>query len=122
MREVVHSGKLNADQFQSVILIVRGMVSDGEKAAVLVSLAPYTLKDNLRDFTFEAVKTIHSDGEKHRVLTQFVMQDSSRGVLTLAARAAADINSDGERAAVLVAMSQRVGGMDDRRRPCVRRA
>jgi beta-lactamase regulating signal transducer with metallopeptidase domain len=122
IRELVPIGNLNADQFQSVLRIVRGMGSDGEKAALLVSLAPYVLKDNLRDFTFEAVKTIHSDGEKHRVLTQFVMQDSSRGVLTLAARAAADINSDGERAAVLVDLAGHLRGNDDLRRPFFRAA
>jgi beta-lactamase regulating signal transducer with metallopeptidase domain len=126
IRELVPIGNLNTDQFQTVLRIVRGMGSDGEKASLLVFLAPYTLKDNLRDYTFEAVKTIHSDGEKHRVLTQFVLHDSSRATLALSARAAGDINSDGERAAVLVDLASHLrdnrGGNDDLRRPFFRSA
>ncbi len=122
IREFVPIGSLNNDQFQSVLRIVRGMGSDGEKAALLVFLAPYTLKDNLRDYTFEAVKTIHSDGEKHRVLTQFLQHDSSRATLALSARAAGDINSDGERAAVLVDLAGHLRGNDDLRRPFFRSA
>lgn len=120
IRELVPIGNLNADQFQSVLRFVRGMGSDGEKASVLVFLAPYTLKDNLRDYTFEALKTINSDGEKHRVLTQFIMQDASRGTLTLAARAALGINSDGEKAAVLVDLASHLRGNPDLPHPFFR--
>ncbi len=122
IRELVPIGNLNTDQFQSVLRVVRAMGSDGEKASVLVFLAPYTLKDNLRDYTFEALKTIHSDGEKHRVLTQFILHDSSRPTLVLSARAAGDINSDGERAAVLVDLASHLRGNDDLRRPFFRSA
>ncbi len=122
IRELVPIGNLNAEQYQSVLRIVRGMGSDGEKASVLVFLGSYTLKDNLRDFTFEAVKTIHSDGEKHRVLTQFILHDSSRVTLAQCARAAGDINSDGERAAVLVELASHLRGNDDLRRPFFRSA
>ncbi len=106
IRELVPIGNLNTDQFQSVMRLVRGMNSDGEKAALLVFLTPYTLNNNLRTYTFEAVKTIHSDGEKHRVLTHFILEDSSRETYAMAARAALDINSDGEKAAVLVDLAQ----------------
>lgn len=122
IRELVPIGNLNAEQYQSVLRIVRGMGSDGEKASVLVFLGSYTLKENLRDFTFEAVKTIHSDGEKHRVLTQFILHDPSRGTLALSARAAGDINSDGERAAVLVDLASQLRANDDLRRPFFRSA
>jgi beta-lactamase regulating signal transducer with metallopeptidase domain len=122
IRELVPIGNLNADQFQSVMRVVRGMGSDGEKAAVLVFLASYTLKDNLRDYTFEAVRTIHSDGEKHRVLSRFIFQDPSRATLTLAARAAQDINSDGEKAAVLVDLAPRLRGNNDLPHPFFRAA
>ncbi len=122
IRELVPIGNLNADQFQSLLRVVRGMGSDGEKAAVLVFLAPYTLKDNLRDYTFEAVKTINSDGEKHRVLTHFILQDASRGTLTLAARAAGGINSDGEKAAVLVDLAPHLRGNSDLPHPFFRAA
>jgi beta-lactamase regulating signal transducer with metallopeptidase domain len=121
IRELVPIGNLNTDQFQSVLRVVRGMNSDGEKAAVLVFLTPDTLKDNLRDYTFEAVKTIHSDGEKHRVLTNFILHDSSRATLTLCARAASDINSDGEKAAVLVDLASHLGN-DSLRGPFFRAA
>jgi beta-lactamase regulating signal transducer with metallopeptidase domain len=122
IRELVPIGNLNVDQFQSVLRIVRGMGSDGEKASVLVTLAPYTLKDRLRDYAFEAVKTINSDGEKHRVLTQFILQDSSRPTLSLVARAAQDINSDGEKAAVLVALAPYLRGNTDLPHPFFRAA
>ncbi len=122
IREFVPIGNLTPDRFQSVLRVVRGMGSDGEKAAVLVFLAPSTLKDNLRDYTFEAVKTIHSDGEKRRVLTEFLLHDVSRGTLVLSARAASDINSDGEKAAVLVNLASHLRGNDDLRRPFFRAA
>jgi beta-lactamase regulating signal transducer with metallopeptidase domain len=122
IREFVPIGNLTADQFQSILRIVRGMGSDGEKASVLVFLAPNVLKDNLRDYTFEAVKTIHSDGEKHRVLTEFILHDTSRGTLTLVARAAADINSDGEKAAVLVDLAAHLRNNNDLSRPFFRAA
>ena len=120
IRELVPVGNLATDQFQSLLRVVRGMSSDGEKSSVLVFLAPNTLKDNLRDYTFEALKTIHSDGEKRRVLTQFILHDSSRGTLTLAARAAADINSDGEKAAVLVDLASHLRNNADLSRPFFR--
>jgi beta-lactamase regulating signal transducer with metallopeptidase domain len=122
IRELVPIGNLNIDQFQSVLRIVRGMGSDGEKAEVLVFLGPYTLKDRLRDYAFEAVKTINSDGEKHRVLTQFILQDTSRPTLALVARAAQDINSDGEKAAVLVALAPYLRGNTDLPHPFFRAA
>ena len=120
--ELLLIAKLNADQLQTVLRVVRGMNSDGEKASVLIFLAPNTLKDNLRDFAFEALKTIHSDGEKRRVLTQFISHDASRGTLTLAARAAADINSDGEKAAVLVDLAAYLRNSADLSRPFFRAA
>jgi hypothetical protein len=120
--ELLLTGKLSGDQFQSLLRVVRGMNSDGEKAAVLIFLAPDVLKDNLRDYAFEAVKTIRSDGEKRRVLTQFLSRDSSRGTLTLAARAAADINSDGEKAAVLVDLAAHLRNNNDLSRPFFRAA
>jgi len=120
--ELLLTGKLSADQFQSLLRVVRGMNSDGEKAAVLVFLAPDVLKDNLRDYAFEALKTIHSDGEKRRVLTQFISHDSSRGTLALAARAAADINSDGEKAAVLVDLAGHLRNNNELSRPFFRAA
>ncbi len=122
IHELVPIGNLNTDQFQSVLRAVRGMNSDGEKAAVLVFLAPFTLKDSLRDYTFEAVKTINSDGEKHRVLTHFILQDSSRSTLTLVARAASNINSDGEKAAVLVDLASHLRGNTDLSHPFFRAA
>jgi hypothetical protein len=120
IRELVPIGNLSTDQFQSLLRVVRGMGSDGEKASALDFLAPYTLKDTLRDHTFEALATIHSDGEKHRVLTRFILTDPSRGTLTMAARAAADINSDGEKAAVLVDLAAHLRGSTDLSHPFFR--
>jgi hypothetical protein len=120
IRELTGAATLNTDQAQTLLRIVRGMSSDGEKAAVLTFLSPYILKDGLRDYAFEAEKSMHSDGEKHRVLTHFMQQDSSRNTLTLTARAASDINSDGEKAAVLVDLSSHLRGNDEVRRPFFR--
>jgi beta-lactamase regulating signal transducer with metallopeptidase domain len=122
IRELVPIGNLNTDQFQSIMRVVRGMGSDGEKAAVLVFLVPHTLKDNLREYAFEALRTINSDGEKHRVLTQFILQDSSHETLALAARAAISINSDGEKAAVLVDLASHLRGNSDLPHPFFRAA
>lgn len=129
IRELVSAGNLNTEQFQTLLRLVRGMGSDGEKASLLVFLAPFTLKDNLRDYAFEALRTIRSDGEKRRVLIQFIQQDASRATLALSARVAADIRSDGERAVVLVNLavhlashlSTRLSG-DDLRGPFFRAA
>ncbi len=120
--ELVPIGNLNTDQFQSLLRIVRGVNSDGEKAALLIFLAPNVLKDNLRDYAFEALKTIHSDGEKRRVLTKFIQYDASRGTLTLAARLSADINSDGEKAAVLLELAAHLRNNNELSRPFFRSA
>jgi beta-lactamase regulating signal transducer with metallopeptidase domain len=120
--ELVPIGNLNTDQFQSLLRIVRGVNSDGEKAALLIFLAPNVLKDNLSDYAFEALKTIHSDGEKRRVLTKFIQYDSSRGTLTQVARASADINSDGEKAAVLVDLAGHLRNNSELSRPFFRSA
>ncbi len=120
--EFVPIGNLNTDQFQSLLRIVRGVNSDGEKAALLIFLGPNVLKDNLRDYAFEALKTIHSDGEKRRVLTKFIQYDASRGTLTLAARLSADINSDGEKAAVLVDLAGHLRNNNELSRPFFRAA
>jgi beta-lactamase regulating signal transducer with metallopeptidase domain len=122
IRELVPAGNLNPDQFQSILRMVRGMGSDGEKAALLVFLAPNTLKDNLRDYAFEALKTVHSDGEKHRVLTQFILQDASRNNLAMSARASQDISSDGEKAAVLLDLASHLRGNADLSHPFFRAA
>jgi beta-lactamase regulating signal transducer with metallopeptidase domain len=120
--ELLLTAKPTSDQFQSLLRIVRNMGSDGEKAAVLTFLSPNILKDGLRDYAFEALKTIRSDGEKHRVLTEFISHDSSRGTLTLAARAAADINSDGEKSAVLLNLAPYLRNSADLQRPFFRAA
>jgi beta-lactamase regulating signal transducer with metallopeptidase domain len=122
IRELAPIGNLTTDQFQATLRLVRAMGSDGEKAGLLVFLAPYTLKDNLRDYAFEALKTIQSDGEKHRVLTQFIITDASRPNLTLAARAAQDIHSDGEKAAVLVDLASHLRGNSELSHPFFRAA
>jgi beta-lactamase regulating signal transducer with metallopeptidase domain len=122
IRELVPIGNLSTDQFQSLLRVVRGMGSDGDKASVLDFLAPYTLKDSLRDYMFEALATVHSDGEKRRVLTRFILTDVSRGTLNLAARAATDISSDGEKAAVLVDLAAHLRGNSDLSHPFFRAA
>jgi hypothetical protein len=120
VRELVATASLDIDQLESLLRIVRGMNSDGEKSTVLTSLAPFTLKDGLRDYSFEALQTMHSDGEKHSVLRHYISQDPSRPTLALAARAAEGINSDGERASVLVDLAAHLRGNADLSKPFFR--
>jgi hypothetical protein len=122
IRELVPIGSLNVDQFQSVLRLVRGLGSDGDKANLLIFLGSHTLKENLRAHTFEALETIHSDGDKRSVLSQFVLTDASRATLSMVARAAADINSDGDKAAVLVDLAAHLRGASDLSHPFFRAA
>jgi hypothetical protein len=107
IEELIRRGNLNAEQLDSSLLQARKIGSDEEKGDLLVELAPYFLKDNLRESLFQAAVTIGSDEEHGRVLSELVKRDAgSRETLRLAARSAGRIGSDEERARVLVDVAE----------------
>ncbi len=122
IQELVPIGNLSADQYQTVLRTVRGMGSDGDKASLLIFLGRYTMKDNLRDYAFDAVSTINSSGDRRRVLLSLAQDDPSRATLTAVARSTEGINSDGDKAAVLVELAAHYRGNEDMRRPYFRTA
>jgi beta-lactamase regulating signal transducer with metallopeptidase domain len=120
IEELVPIGNLNTDQFQTLLRDVRAIPSDGDKSSLLIFLARYTLKDNLRDYVFQAVATINSSGDRRRVLSRLVQEDASRATLAAAAKSAEQIASDGDKAGLLVELAQRYRGNEDMRRPFFR--
>ena len=120
LQELVPIGNLNTDQFQTVLRFVREMGSDGDKASLLISIARPILKDNLRDYAFEAVSTIHSSGDRRRVLFSFAQEDPSRATLAAVARSCEGIQSDGDKASLLVELAGHYRGNEDMRRPYFR--
>jgi beta-lactamase regulating signal transducer with metallopeptidase domain len=122
IRELSTAAKLNNEQLHTLLRYVRETNSDGDKASLLIDLAPQTLKDNLRDYVFDAVSTIRSDGDKRRVLLALAQQDPSRATLANVARFSTDIHSDGDKASLLVALMSHYRGNDELRRPFFRSA
>lgn len=111
LEELVRRGNLSTEQLSSALLQARKIGSDEEKGEFLTNLAPYFLKDNLREALFQAAGTIGSDEEHGRVLSELVKNDAgSRETLRLAARSAGRIGSDEEKAKVLVDIAERDKG------------
>lgn len=122
IQELTPIGNLNTDQYQTVLRIVRGIGSDGDKSSLVIFLAKYTLKDNLRDYLFDAISTIHSSGDRQRALTAIAKEDPTRATLTAVAKSTEGIASDGDKAGVLVQLAQHYRGNEDMRRPFFRAA
>jgi len=107
LEELIRRGNLNAEQLDSTMLQTRKIGSDEEKSQVLIDLAPYFLKDNLRETLFQAAGTIGSDEEHGRLLSELVRRDAgSRETLRLAAKSAGRIGSDEEKARALVDIAE----------------
>jgi hypothetical protein len=109
LEELHRQGTLLPEHQHSAMRLVRQMHSDGERARLLIAVAPQYMKNGLREPFFEAVHQMSSDGERRRVLTTVIARDSSPQTLTLAARAAERMHSDGERCAVLIAIADHSG-------------
>ncbi len=123
IQELVPIGNLNAEQFQTILRDTRAIPSDGDKSSLLVFLSRYTLKDNLRDYAFDAASTINSSGDRRRVLMSFLQQDPSRATLTGAAKSAEQMPADGDKSAVLIEIAHHYrAGTDDTRRAFFRAA
>lgn len=122
IEELVPIGNLNTEQFQTLLRDVRAIPSDGDKSSLLIFLARYTLKDNLRDNVFQAVATINSSGDRRRVLGRLIQEDPSRATLVGAAKSAEQIASDGDKASLLVDLARHYRGNEDMRRPFFRTA
>lgn len=120
IEELLADASPSTEQFQSLLRIVRAIPSDGEKRMLLVMLARHTMKDNLRDYLFDAANTINSAGDRRMVLLTFVRQDPSTATLGAAARSAEQINSDGDKAAVLLEIMQHYRGNESIRGPFFR--
>jgi hypothetical protein len=107
LEELIRRGNLSAEQLDSALLQARKIGSDEEKSEFLIELAPYFLKDNLREALFQAAGTIGSDEEHGRVLSELVKRDAgNRETLRMAARSAGHIGSDEEKAKVLVDIAE----------------
>ncbi|HXJ40056.1 MAG TPA: hypothetical protein VNH18_12335, partial [Bryobacteraceae bacterium] len=102
LQELINRANLNPDQLWSAMLQARKIGSDEEKAGLLEAVAPYFLKDNLREAIFQVAGTIGSDEEHSHVLLALIKRDSGREALRLAAKSAGHIGSDEEKAKVLV--------------------
>ncbi len=120
IQELVPIGNLNTEQFQTVLRHTRAISSDGDKSSLLIFLAPYTLKSNLQDYTFDAVSTINSSGDRRRVLMHFMQQDQSIPTIAGVAKAALAIASDGDKSSVLIEVARHTRGRDEIRRPFFR--
>src|SRR5258708_16401027 len=81
LQELINRGNLNPDQLSSAMLQARKIGSDEEKAGLLEAVAPYFLKDKLREGIFQASGTIRSgEGHNHMPLGP-VQRDSPREAL-----------------------------------------
>ena len=120
IEELIRQGNLTAEQLDSTLLQARKIGSDEEKGDLLVELAPYFLKDNLRESLFQAAGTIGSDEEHGRVLSELVKRDAgSRETLRLAAKSAGRIGSDEEKARLLVDVAEHDKGIREVERTIV---
>jgi hypothetical protein len=110
LQEFITRANLNPDQLSSAMLQARKIGSDEEKAGLLEAVAPYFLKDNLREAIFQAAGTIGSDEEHSHALLELIKRDAGTVALRLAAKSAGHIGSDEEKAKVLVDIAGRYKG------------
>ncbi|MGH9663158.1 MAG: M56 family metallopeptidase, partial [Bryobacteraceae bacterium] len=107
--DLIGQGQLNTGQLRAAMRLARQMNSDGDKAALLISVAPVCLRNGLRLEIFDALGTIQSDGDRRRALLAIIAGDPHNAeVLALAAKSAGRMNSDGDKAAVLAAFAGRL--------------
>jgi len=86
------------------------MSSDGEKAAVLATMAEGPSKDQgVADALVTAADTISSDGEHAKVLMAALNSAMAKDGVILVIRSAEKISSDGEKARVLTRIAERYG-------------
>lgn len=111
LEELIRHGNLDTGQLESAMLQARKIGSDEDKSDLLIAVAPYFLKDNLRETLFQTAGGIASDEDHSRVLFELVKRDSgNRETLRLAAKSAGRIADDEEKAEVLVEISQHAKG------------
>jgi beta-lactamase regulating signal transducer with metallopeptidase domain len=103
--ELFANGPLAADILQRAARQMgRQIVSDGEKARLLMDVSATYLKDgSARAEYFDAIGTIASDGEHRRVLSNVLQKDGrTKETLLLTLKSAKGIASDGEKARLLM--------------------
>lgn len=103
LENLLENGKLQAADLREAMRLTRKIGSDGEKASLLIGVAPHYQNAAARESYFDTVDSISSDGERRRALNAVLDRyGPDPETLALALRSARHINSDGEKAAVLV--------------------
>ena len=111
IEELITKNGLGREPLEGAMLQARKIGSDDEKSDLLKSVAPYYLKDGLRESIFQVAGTIGSDEDRANVLCDLADRDlASRESLKLAAKTANHIGSDEEKAKVLVKVAERYKG------------
>jgi hypothetical protein len=104
--ELLRTGNLGAEDLREAMRQARKISSDGEKAALLMAVAPSYRTPATREDYFYAVDTISSDGEHRRVLSSIIQSyGTDREMIARSLRSAKRISSDGEKAGLLVEAS-----------------
>jgi hypothetical protein len=102
--------ELTADELQRVTRAARGIVSDGDKSAVLRAVAAQRARTPAVSAAIVgASRGITSDGDRRRVLEGAVSPDLPPAVIADLARAVSGMTSDGDKAAVLTKLVPRAG-------------
>ena len=103
LKNLIEYGNLKSEDLHESMRRARKIGSDGEKANLLIEVAPHFQTDATRESYFEAVDSVSSDGEHRRVLNAVLERyGPDRDTLALALRSGKRISSDGEKASVLV--------------------
>jgi hypothetical protein len=106
LHELIRTGGLRSEDLREAMRQTRKISSDGEKAALLIDVAPYFRTPATLEDYFYAVDTISSDGEHRRVLSSIVGNfGADREMMARSLRSAKRISSDGEKAALLMEAS-----------------
>ncbi len=103
LQALLEYGNLKAEHLRESMRLARKIGSDGEKATLLITVAPHYHMDSAREAYFDAIDSISSDGEHRRVLNAVLDRyGPDHEVLASTLRSAKRISSDGEKASVLV--------------------
>jgi len=102
LEDLLDSASLSGEDLRESMRMARKISSDGEKAGLLMTVAPRYQSAGVRESFFDAADSIDSDGEHRRVLDSVLEHyGSDHATLALALHSAKHISSDGEKAEVL---------------------
>ncbi len=106
VRELLPAASLNTEQLQTLLRVARSTPGDGEKRVMLQLVARSVMKDNLRDYAFDAASTINSSGDRRVVLMSFIEADASQATLLGVAKSTQQMPSDGDKDVVLTEVAR----------------